>query len=74
MEGIQKAYRSAMSQAQESTAKLSSLASSLEKGKSIDSASSSSGMGSSTDQSRLLLTTRPPRTEFVMHMTKIEIR
>ncbi|KAL3625271.1 hypothetical protein CASFOL_030725 [Castilleja foliolosa] len=67
MEGLQKAYRSAVSQAQESTAKLSSLASSLEKTKSIDSVSSS-GYGPSssssssftTDQSRLLLT-RPPR-------------
>ncbi|KAI3447246.1 hypothetical protein Pfo_003911 [Paulownia fortunei] len=68
MEELQKAYRSAMSQAQESTAKLSSFASSLEKAKSIDSASSSSssasGIGSSsafsTEQSGLLLT-RPPR-------------
>ncbi|KAK6152062.1 hypothetical protein DH2020_014697 [Rehmannia glutinosa] len=66
MEELQKAYRSAMTQAQESTAKLSSFASSLEKVKSIDSApsSSASGIGCSsalsTDQSRLLLT-RPPR-------------
>ncbi|KAK6126711.1 hypothetical protein DH2020_039550 [Rehmannia glutinosa] len=66
MEELQKAYRSAMTQAQESTAKLSSFASSLEKVKSIDSAPSSSASGIgyssalSTDQSRLLLT-RPPR-------------
>ncbi|KAK4432774.1 hypothetical protein Salat_1039600 [Sesamum alatum] len=63
MEGLQKAYRSAMSQAQESTAKLSSFAASLEKNKSIDSASSPSGLGSSsalaTDQSRMLLSRSP---------------
>ncbi|KAI3443515.1 hypothetical protein Pfo_000180 [Paulownia fortunei] len=63
MEGLQKAYRSAISQAQESTAKLSSFAASLEKTNSVDS-SSSSGIGSSStysaDQSRLLLT-RPSR-------------
>ncbi|KZV26828.1 hypothetical protein F511_06675 [Dorcoceras hygrometricum] len=60
MEGLQTAYRSAMAHAQESTAKLSSLVSSLEKSKTIESASSSSGVGSSADQSVLLLT-RPPR-------------
>ncbi|KAL0315909.1 UNVERIFIED_CONTAM: hypothetical protein Sradi_5469100 [Sesamum radiatum] len=63
MEELQKAYRSAMSQAQESTAKLSSYAASLEKAKSIDSASPSSGLGSSsalsTDQSRMLLARSP---------------
>ncbi|KAL7091923.1 hypothetical protein ACP275_12G133600 [Erythranthe tilingii] len=61
MEELQKAYQSALSQAQESTAKISSFVSSLEKAKSIDSSSATSSLGSSssalsTDQSQLLLT------------------
>ncbi|GER40945.1 P-loop containing nucleoside triphosphatehydrolases superfamily protein [Striga asiatica] len=66
MDELQKAYRSAVSQAQETTAKISSLASSLEKTNSASpSPSSSSGIGPpsyslSADQSRLLLA-RPPR-------------
>ncbi|KAK6147576.1 hypothetical protein DH2020_018488 [Rehmannia glutinosa] len=60
MEGLQKAYRNAISQAHESTAKLSSFAASLNKTKSVDSySSSSSGIGSSStysaDQSPLVL-------------------
>ncbi|KAG8376267.1 hypothetical protein BUALT_Bualt09G0045500 [Buddleja alternifolia] len=64
MEELQRAYRSAMSQAQESTAKLTSFAASLDKNKSIDSSaansSSSAAATYSADQSRLLLA-RPPR-------------
>ncbi|XP_057767728.1 uncharacterized protein LOC130988006 [Salvia miltiorrhiza] len=47
MEGLQKAYSSVVSQAQESAAKFSSYASSLEKAKPLNSSLSSSGTGSS---------------------------
>ncbi|KAL2503341.1 hypothetical protein Fot_37189 [Forsythia ovata] len=60
MEGLQKAYRSAMSQAQESTAKLSSYASSVEKTSLNSNSSSGSSVDLSADHSRILLT-RPPR-------------
>ncbi|XP_051150195.1 uncharacterized protein LOC127264736 [Andrographis paniculata] len=61
MEGLRKAYSDAVAQAQESKAKLTSLASSLEKtNKPLDSLPSSSSSSYSTDHSRLLLA-RPSR-------------
>ncbi|CAA2979839.1 uncharacterized protein LOC111381633 [Olea europaea subsp. europaea] len=56
MEGLQKAYRSAMSQAQESKVKLSSFASSLEKTSLNSNSSSGSSIDLSADKSQLLLT------------------
>ncbi|KAK6147561.1 hypothetical protein DH2020_018473 [Rehmannia glutinosa] len=44
MDGLRKAYHNAISQAHESTAKLSSFSASLNKTKSVDSSSSSSGI------------------------------
>ncbi|KAL8488144.1 hypothetical protein ACS0TY_023975 [Phlomoides rotata] len=73
MEGLQKAYNSAISQATESAAKLSSYAASLEKTKNIDSSSSSStsGIGSSSDASRALLLRPPSKSLSVWTCSKL---
>ncbi|KAH6818396.1 hypothetical protein C2S51_001999 [Perilla frutescens var. frutescens] len=79
MEGLQKAYNSAISQAQESAAKFSTYASSLDKAKplSVDSSPPPSGIGSSSasayssGQSGMLVTRSSRQFLSVWNCTKL---